>query len=170
MTSPSTVRIAKPEDKIEIWRLFMLGYQENAQFRISPQKVNFFLDRALNPNAIHPLDDGPRGAIGVIGEVGSLEGLAFVIFGNYWYSDERHLEELIVYVDPAHRRSRHAHALVNWMKFQSDLTGLPLVTGIISTERTEAKVALYERLLPKVGAFFLYGGKGSIHGSSAAFA
>jgi hypothetical protein len=173
MTSPSVVRIANADDKVELWRLFMLGYKENAQFSLAPSKVNFFLDRALCPSAIHPMDTGPRGAIGVIGTAGALEGLAFVIFSNYWYSDDKHLEELIVYVDPAHRKSRHAHALVNWMKLQSDLTSLPLVTGIISTERTAAKVALYERLLPRVGAFFLWtptGAKGSIHSSSAAFA
>jgi hypothetical protein len=172
MSSSSIVRIAKPEDKMEVWRLFRQGHAENGQFNLAPQKVDFFLNRALSPDSISPLDDGPRGAIGVIGPAGALEAIAFVIFGSYWYSDERHLEELLVYVDPAHRKSRHAIALVNWMKFQSDLTGLPLVTGIISNERTAAKVALYDRLLPRIGAFFLYNGKGgsSVRTSSAAYA
>lgn len=170
MTCPSIVRVAKPEDRQEIWRLFLQGHRENGQFELAPEKVDFFVNRALHPELIPEWDNGPRGAIGVIGSVGSLEGLVFVTIGTYWYSHARHLEEFIVYVDPECRRSSHARTMVEWMKHQSDITGLPLVTGIISNERTEAKVRLYRRLLPPVGAFFMYGGKGSVQGSSAAYA
>lgn len=152
MTCPSIVRVAKPDDRQEIWRLFLQGHRENGQFNLAPEKVDYFLSRALCPEAIPAWDTGPRGAIGVIGDVGALEALVFVTIGTYWYSHDRHLEEFIVYVDPECRKSTHARALVGWMKHQSDLTGLPLVTGIISNERTEAKVALYSRMLPKVGA------------------
>jgi GNAT superfamily N-acetyltransferase len=164
------VRVARPDDRQEIWRLFLQGHRENGQFTLAPEKVDYFLNRALFPDAIPEWDTGPRGAIGVIGDVGALEALVFVTIGTYWYSHDRHLEEFIVYVDPECRKSTHARALVSWMKQQSDFTGLPLVTGIISNHRTEAKVALYERMLPRVGAFFLYGNKGSVHSSSAAFA
>jgi len=170
MPCPSIVRVAKPGDHTEIWRLFLQGHRENGQFNLAPEKVEFFLSRALFPQSIPEWDTGPRGAIGVIGDVGRLEALVFVTIGSYWYSHDRHLEEFLVFVDPECRRSGHARALVDWMKLQSDRTGLPLVTGIISNTRTEAKVALYSRMLPKVGAFFLYGGKGSVHSSSAAYA
>lgn len=170
MTCPSIVRVAKPEDHVEIWRLFLQGHRENGQFNLAPEKVEFFLSRALCPQSIPEWDTGPRGAIGVIGDVGRLEALVFVTIGSYWYSHDRHLEEFLVFVDPECRRSGHARALVDWMKLQSDRTGLPLVTGIISNTRTEAKVALYSRMLPKVGAFFLYGNKGSVHSSSAVYA
>lgn len=170
MACPSVVRVARPEDRQEIWRLFLQGHRENGQFTLAPEKVDWFLNRALQPDLIPQWDTGPRGALGVIGDIGRLEALVFVTIGSYWYSHDRHLEEFIVYVDPECRRSSHARSLVAWMKSQSDVTGLPLVTGIISNHRTEAKVALYERMLPRVGAFFLYGNKGSVHSSSAAFA
>lgn len=170
MTCPSTVRVAKPADHTEIWRLFLQGHRENGKFSLAPEKVDYFLSRALHPEMIPDWDTGPRGAIGVIGAIGALEALVFVTIGTYWYSHDRHLEEFIVYVDPECRKSGHARELVDWMKRQSDVTGLPLITGIISSERTEAKVRLYRRMLEPVGAFFLYGGKGSVHGSSAAFA
>ena len=162
MTCPSVVRLSKPDDRQELWRLFLQAHNENGLFPLAPHRVNFFLDRVLYPELIHPMDTGVRGAIGVIGDVGHLEGMSFIIFGNYWYSEAKHLEELIVYVDPECRRSDHAKTLVTWMKNQSDVTHLPLVTGIISNSRTEAKCRLYQRLLPKVGEFFLYGGKGSL--------
>jgi GNAT superfamily N-acetyltransferase len=169
MPCPSIVRVAKPADHMEIWRLFLQGHRENGQFNLAPEKVEYFLSRALHPDLIPDWDTGPRGAIGVIGDVGHLEALVFVTIGSYWYSHDRHLEEFLVFVDPECRASGHARALIEWMKLQSDKTGLPLVTGVISNERTEAKVRLYRRLLPPVGAFFLYGGKGAVS-SSAAFA
>ena len=170
MACPSIVRVARPEDRQEIWRLFLQGHRENGQFTLAPEKVDYFLNRALFPETIPAWDTGPRGVIGVIGGIGELEALVFVTLGSYWYSHDRHLEEFIVYVDPECRRSHHARSMIKWMKDQSDVTGLPLVTGVISNERTEEKVNLYGRMLPKVGAFFLYGNKGSVHSSSAAFA
>jgi hypothetical protein len=170
MTCPSIVRIARPEDRQEIWRLFLQGHRENGQFTLAPEKVDFLLTRALCPQLIPEWDTGPRGAIGVIGDIGSLEALVLVMIDTYWYSNERHLGEYLVYVDPECRRSYHARALVEWMKHQSDKTRLPLLTGIISNQRTEAKVRLYQRMLPRIGAFFLYTPQSSVQSSSAAVA
>lgn len=163
MPVQSVVRVGRPEDHQEIWRLFLQGHRENGLFSLAPDKVQWFLTRALAPQVIPPGDTGPRGVIGVIGPVGgSLEGVVFVLISEFWYSSDKHIEELLVYVDPECRKSGHAKALVNWMKEQSDNSGLNLVTGIISNERTEAKCRLYQRMLPKVGEFFLYvGAKGA---------
>lgn len=154
MSCQSVVRLAKPEDSQEVWRLFLQAHNENSLFRLSPNKVQWLMNRILNPASIPPEDNGPRGVIGVIGPVGALEGLVFLLIGQFWYSDDRHLEELIVFTDPEHRKSNHAQAMVQWMKDQTQKTGLPLLTGIMSNTRTEAKVRLYSRMLPKVGAFF----------------
>src|SRR4051812_23870001 len=100
MTCPSVVRIAQPADHTEVWRLFLQGYRENGMFTLAPEKVDFLIMRALHPDSIPPWDTGPRGAIGVIGNVGSLEGVALVMLDTYWYSHDRHLGEYLVYVDP----------------------------------------------------------------------
>ncbi len=155
MTSPSAVRIAGPADYQEIWRLFLQGHNENGLFTLSPRKVDWFLIRALFPDQIAPDDTGTRGCIGVIGPVGKLEAVVFVTIGESWYSDDKYLEEFLVYVDPEYRTSTHAHALLDWMKQQVESTGLPLMTGIVSNNRTEAKCRLYRQRLPKAGEFFL---------------
>lgn len=163
MTStPSVVRPAGPDDHKEIWRLFLMGHNENGMFTLAPDKVEFFLQRVLYPDLIPDGDLGPRGVIGVIGPVGALEGLVFLTIGTYWYSHDKHLEEFLVYVDPECRQSGHAHALVQWMKDQVEATKMPLMTGIVSNHRTEAKCRLYRRMLPKVGEFFLLMPKGSM--------
>lgn len=152
----STVRKATQSDRQDVWRLLLQSHSENGLFSLSPRKVDYLLDRVLNPELIHPEDQGPRGVIGVIGDAGSLEALCFVILGSFWYSEEYHLEELMVFVDPEFRHSEHAKSLIEWMKHTSDTLGIKLVTGIMSNHRTEAKVRMYQRHLPKVGAFFMY--------------
>jgi len=156
----SIVRVATEDDRVEVWRLLLQGHKENGLFSLSPQKVDWFVTRLLQPNLIPEWDTGPRGIIGVIGGVGSLEALVVMTIGCFWYTDERHLEEMIVYVDPECRVSNHSKALIDWMKDQSTQTGLKLLTGIISNTRTEAKCRLYRRSVPKVGEFYLYNGKG----------
>ena len=135
--------------------MFFLAHQENGFFPANVKKVDWWLDRMLRPELIPPFDTGTRGVIGVIGN-GRLEGLAVLAIGQFWYTDQKHLEEYVVFVDADCRGSPHCAALIDWMKEQSKLTGLPLFTGITSNKRTEAKVKLYRRLLPPVGAFFLY--------------
>lgn len=163
MTCPSIVRIAKPDDHPGIWRLFLMAHNENGIFQMSPQKVEWFLTRALCPEFISPTDTGTRGVIGVIGPPNALEALVFVTIGEYWYSDQKHIEEFIVYVDPECRKSGHAKALLQWMQDQVEITGLPLVTGIMSNERTQAKCRLYARVFPKIGEFFYLAPKGGGH-------
>lgn len=156
----SRIRIAKSHDFDEVWRLLMAGHEENALFPLSPKKVEWFVNRMLNPESIHPEDTGVRGVIGVIGPVGALEGLAFIITGEFWYTEAKHLEELIIFVDPAHRKSNHAKSLLQWAKSLPNTTGLPLLTGILSNDRVEAKCRLYQRVLPKIGEFFFVSPKG----------
>lgn len=161
-SSPSVVRIATPFDRDECWRLFLQGHQENGLFALAPEKVDYLLYRCLFAAAIPPTDPGPRGVIGVIGRPGALEAMALLIIAEYWYTADKHLEEMLVYVDPDHRKSHHARALIGWMKAQAEVTGIPLLTGVVSHKRTQAKCALYGRMLPKVGEFFLYfGSKGN---------
>lgn len=154
--SPSVVRLATPADHQEIWRLFLQGHNENGIFQLAPDKVEYFIQRALFPKMIPPWDQGPRGEIRVIGPVGKLEAICFVIIGQFWYSHDYHIEELLVYVDPEFRHSDHSKILIDWMKKAAEKSGLPLLTGIMSNYRTEAKVRLYQRQLPKIGAFFLW--------------
>ncbi len=157
----SIVRTAGPDDYEEIWRLFLQNHHENGLFKINPQKVQWLLNRVLFPEAIPPGDTDTRGVIGVIGPVGALEALVFVTIGEYWYSSQKHISECTVYVDPECRKSGHAVALVQWMKDQAELTGLPLMTGIVTNHRTEAKCRLYRRMLPKVGELFMVSPNGS---------
>lgn len=162
------IKIAGPGDADEVLRLLAQGHAENGLFPYDMQKVTWWIMRFLHPELIEPWDTGPRGVIGIIKKGTHLEGLAILTVGMFWYASQRHLEEFMVYVDPEHRKKGHQKALIEWMKQQSALTGLPLVTGILSNHRTEAKVRLYEQSLPKAGAFFVFNHPTLTFGSSVA--
>ena len=156
MPTESIVRLATEADKLECWRLFLQAHKENGSFELAPEKVGWMLDRLINYDKIPNDDMGPRGVIGVIGDPGTLEGLAILVLSSFWYTNRRHIEEFVVFVDPECRKSNHAKSLIDWMKKQSDESRLPLLSGIISNTRTEAKCRLYGRMLPKIGEYFLY--------------
>jgi hypothetical protein len=158
MSSQSIVRPAHPLDYEQLWDLLRLLYKENGVFPLSEGKVDWILGRVLFPDTIPQDDTGLRGYIGVIGEKpgGTLEAFILLIICSYWYSDALHLEELSTFVHPNHRRSRHAQALLKYSKKMSDAIKIPLLIGIVSNKRTEAKVRLYRKYLPEAGSFFLY--------------
>lgn len=151
----TTVRIAAGADHNEIWRLFMQAHLENGLFKLAPEKVEWFLQRALFPQMIAPTDTGTRGLIAVIGPIGALEAIAFLMVGEVWYSNERHIGDCLIFVDPKFRKTNHGRLLLDWMLRQQAMTGLPLMSAVVSTVRTEAKCRLYARKMQKVGEFYL---------------
>jgi hypothetical protein len=153
ITIPSVaerVRLAVPEDAAEILEICRDVHEEIGIFKISERKVREALDEAF-------LKRG--GIIGVIGEPGQIEGCILLRIGQLWYTDEWMLEEKFSFVRPEFRRSRNAIHLVDFAKRCATELNLQLLIGIVSDERTQAKVRLYERVISKpCGAFFRYDG------------
>lgn len=165
--SPSIVRLATSEDYPEVARLLLQDHNENGVFAIDFSKIDWLLARLLRPELIAPQDTGTRGILGVIGPKGALEAVVAIVIGSPWYSSEKCLNDLLVYVDPNYRNSSHAKALIEWMKLQSTETGLKLISGVVTKERTAAKCRLYQRQMPtKLGEYFLHEPKSSVLTSS----
>jgi hypothetical protein len=157
-TQRADVRLGGPADEQEVCRLLLLAHAENAVFPASNERVIYHVRRFLNPHRIPKEDIGPRGVFGVIGKVGELAGVCMLGIGQMWYADQRHVEEYVIFVDPNYRSGSlgYANALIQWAKLQAHQAQKKLLTGILSNHRTEAKVRLYRRVLPKVGEYFLY--------------
>lgn len=147
MTAQSVVRLATLEDEPQIMVLCKLLHEENGLFPMDDDLVN---------ETIKLGTERRKGLIGVIGTQDHLEGIIFLQVSNFWYSTQPYLVELFNFVHPQHRRSNHAKALIEFAK-KCTTDDLKLVIGIISNERTAAKVRLYERQLgTPAGAFFVY--------------
>jgi hypothetical protein len=94
----------------------------------------------------------------VIGPKDNLEGSILIRLSSMWYSACPLLEEYWNFVHPDYRKSERAKYMVNFAKACADKMELPLLIGIVSNDRTEAKCRLYNRMLPKAGEFYLYRG------------
>ena len=148
------IRIAGPQDMDEIMALAMSACDENGFLNPNPARLAAEIWPALN------LDHGICAVIGKEG--GGIEGLVLLRIGNMWYSDNLVVEEKAIFIYPEYRAAKGGRAkkLCEFSKHVADMLGVPLIIGVLSNNRTEAKVRMYERILGKpAGAFFLYGAK-----------
>lgn len=146
------IRIARPEDLDEIMKLSVLGCEENGFLKANPAKLAAEFWPALHQ------DHGICALIGKPG--GQIEGLVLLRLGHMWYSDEPVVEEKVIFIHPEFRNAKGGRAkrLCEFSKQTADRLGIPLIIGVLSNHRTEAKVRMYERQFGKpAGAFFLYG-------------
>lgn len=152
---PLNVRIAGPQDTAAIYDLLTTRlYHENGVFSVCPEKVIETITHAT---------EGRGGVIGIIEENGEIAASIGMQLGQFWYSEDWHVEELWNFVRKEYRnhignerRSFYAKDLINFGKWFSEQMKMILNIGIISTERTEAKVRLYQRSLTPVGCFFMH--------------
>jgi hypothetical protein len=145
ITSP--VRKAALADRAEILEMCRENHRDNGQFTLSPVKVEAMVDKAFN-----------RGGtiIGLVGN-GRIEGMILLNIGQFWYTEDYCLEEIQNFVRPAYRKTTHAKDMINFGKRCSDELGIPLVIGVVSNERTRAKMELYRRQLGEpCGGYFLH--------------
>lgn len=150
MITTIPVRKARLSDRGAILAICEQNWSENGQFGLSMRKVEKMVDRAFS-------NDGC-----IIGTVGRdrIEGIIMLLISQFWYTDDWCLEETMNYVLPEYRRSTHAKDMISFAKRCSDEIGIPLVIGVVSNERTKAKIELYRRQLgDPCGGYFLYAKK-----------
>lgn len=145
------VRVATLYDLEDLLRM---GHELHAENGIMPLDENLIKKGAMD--AIN----GKASVIAVIGKPGRIEGAIHLAFQQFWYTADIHLSELWAYVRPQYRKSRHAHALIEFAKHMAIQFKVPLFIGVVSNERTEQKVRMYRRKLgAPAGAYFLFNGK-----------
>ncbi|MBN9433986.1 MAG: GNAT family N-acetyltransferase [Bosea sp.] len=145
--NPTIVRFAEPADADGIVSMIAELHDENGLFPLSRRRVEQFLRRYY---------DKQGAIIGVIGDVGAPVASIYLAFDQPYYSDAFFLNESWNFVRPEHRRSDYAKQLIAFAKHCSDQMKVPLMVGIVSNHRTEAKIRLYERSLEKAGAYFVH--------------
>ena len=148
------VRVGVPEDFYAIMNLALDLCKENGLFSPDMSKVEMEVWASLHQD---------KGIVGVIGEVGGpLEGFVLLRIGNSWYSGEEMLEERCVFVSKKFRKVRggRARRLCEFAKKVSEELGMVLLIGVLSSQRTESKARLYNRIFGKpAGVFYLHGRK-----------
>lgn len=150
MAIEMTVRVGEPEDVDDVMSLALSACEENGFVNPNPQKL---LEEIWHGLTL------ANGVVGIIGERGQPEGAVLLRLGAMWYSDDQVLEEKAIFIHPDYRSAKggRARRLCEFSKQVADLWKVPLIIGVLSNHRTEAKVRLYERQFGSPsGAFFLY--------------
>jgi len=141
------VRLATPKDEEKILDLLMLMHEENGLFEMDNDSVREMVRKVLNRE---------NGIIGVIDAEEEIEAAVCLVIDKLWYAKTWCLNDVFNFVAPKYRRSTRAKSLISFAKSYSDQVGIPLLMGIVSNVRTEAKIKLLERQMSKAGAFFIY--------------
>jgi len=152
-------RLGTPDDVDRMMTLTMTASDENSFIQPSPRKIL---------QDVYPALHKDRGMVWIIGpDEGPLEAAALLRITELWYSEDLVLEERGIYVHPhyRHKKGRRAHMLIDACKASAQQLGLPLLIGVLSNQRTEGKIRLYERQLgmPQAGAFFLFNAKTGVN-------
>lgn len=159
MDDDLSIWLCGPDDVHEVMQLAMLACDENALLKPSEEKLLYGIWPGLvRENAI---------CVAIGKEGGQIEGVMLLNIGQLWYSAEMILEERAIFIHPQFRRGKvgRAKKLAEYAKHVADMLELPLVIGVLSNERTEAKVRMYSRVFgSQAGAFFVYGAKTGHHG------
>lgn len=159
MTESPSVRIGTAADVHKMMDLALSACDENGFVSPDPKKLLSEIWPALNLN---------KGIVGIIGDENSdkLEGAVLLRVGTMWYSNSQVLEEKAIFIHPDYRSAKggRARRLCEFSKQAADSLSIPLIIGVLSNTRTEAKVRLYERQFGKPsGAFFLYNATTGLH-------
>jgi hypothetical protein len=151
------ITIATPDDVHDVMALALMACEENGFVNPNPQKLLQDIWPAVNRD---------HGLVAVIRGENGLEGALLLRIGTMWYSDDQVIEEKAIFIHPEYRNAKggRARRLSEYAKKVSDELGIPLVIGVLSNERTAAKVRMYERQFGKPsGAYWIYGARTGQH-------
>lgn len=150
MTENPTVIGATLSDLPEFMRLFRVMHRENGMFSLDEDCVVETFNRAVK---------NKEGVIGLIkGAAGDIRAMLYLLVTRYYYTQQFHLEELFNFVAPEHRKTNYADALLKYAGHCQKSLGIPLVIGVLTNSRMEAKVRKYRRHFGMpAGAFFVHG-------------
>ncbi|HQT62612.1 GNAT family N-acetyltransferase, partial [Acidiphilium sp.] len=142
------VRVGQPSDLPAMMAFLRDAHAENGMAPIAEDRVEPVLQCALAQW---------RGIVGIVDAPdGKIAGAVGLLVGKWWYSHEEHLEDIFTFVREDYRHMKMARPLLDFAKRAARELEMPLLMGVLSTDRTQAKVRLFERKLPMAGALFLY--------------
>lgn len=153
---PVSVRTADTEDEPALLALWLHDLRANAE-HIAPIDENKVLENiqagTRRRGGITVCIDGPdRTPVAMV----VLHPLEWHWSRGYFY------QEMVSYVHPDHRRSKHADDLMNYIKWASENMSTRMgsrfyvLCGVLGAWRTRAKIALYRRKFSQIGAAFLW--------------
>jgi GNAT superfamily N-acetyltransferase len=152
---PATVRIATERDEPALMELLRLDHAESAAM-VAP------FDEVHAQSFLYAATRERLSVIGVVDEPEGPVGMVYLINECWWFSPTWHVAERLLFVHPAHRRSRHGRDLLQFA--QSFVDGMSaelgytvyLISAVIGTRDVDRKAAMYGRMMTRGGGVYIH--------------
>lgn len=152
---PASVIIATEVHEPAIMELLLTDVRMNAE-HIAPVDAETILGNVRVATC-------GQGGIGLVipDASGKAIAVSILIPMQWWWSKSWYYQEMVTFVHPEHRRSRHVHDLMaaqQWMTDRASSSGnrIYLLCGVLGMNRVHAKVIMLRRKMRQVGWAFLY--------------
>lgn len=150
---PTGMRMATIGDEDRIYALFVVAHAENGYGTMDPIVVKAMIHRGCRGESIViALIDGPE----------RIEAAIALTPEKRWYASDAqenwHNTDLLLYVHPLHRRSRHAVKLFQFGKWWAEESKMPTILGVFAKDDMERKEALFSRYGKRVASSYEVGG------------
>ena len=150
---PSGLRMAAPGDEARLFALFVMAHAENGYGDIDVLHVQDVIARGCRSDGVViALVDGPERIEAAIGLHPDKQWYSSTDAKNWFHTD------LLIYVHPLHRKSRHAMKLLKFAQWWEHETNMPVVLSLMPKDDFEDKERLFERFSRKIGALYMIGG------------
>jgi hypothetical protein len=162
---PIRVRLAEPSDEEDLLDLCRAKHEEEAAqaafaFAFSEEKARGTLQRALLTRRNDP--DAGQAWCGVVGDCGRLEGSVYLSVQTRYDSDDAYLAEIWNWSYAQHRRGACPRLLIAFAQSLAASLKLPLVGGIVATDRESPKLRLLRRNgCQPLGSLYLFPAPGA---------
>ncbi len=152
---PPTVRVATEADEPALIELLRLDHAESAAM-VAPfdeQHVKSFIQAATRER----ID-----TIGVVDEPEGPVGMVRLTPECWWFSPDWYVAERLLFVHPAHRRSRHGRDLLQFARWFVDAMSAEvgytvfLISSVVGTHDADKKAALFGRKMQRGGGIYIY--------------
>jgi GNAT superfamily N-acetyltransferase len=153
---PKCIRMAQQGDEDRLFAIFAVAHAENGYGDMDPERVRDAIAKGcVGDGNVIALVDGPE----------RIEAVIALTPERRWYSTDKpsnyYSTEMLIYVHPLHRRTRHAARLFRFAQWWEQETKLPVVLNLMPKEDFPGKERLFARFGRRVGASFMIGGTDS---------
>jgi hypothetical protein len=153
MKFPDGLRMARRGDEDRLFALFAVAHAENGYGEMDAAKVREVIARGcVGDRVVIALAEGPERIEAAIGLHPQRQWYASDELSNYYNTD------LLIYVHPLHRRSRHATRLFRFAQWWERESKMPVILGLMPKDDLTGKEKLFQRFGRKIGASFMIGG------------
>lgn len=147
---PVGVRLARPTDRFQLYDLARMAHRESGYGELDETTIQDIINRGcLGKGCVFAVIEGP----------GRIEATIGLRLEKRWYvtdaAENWHHQDILFFVHPDHRNSRHAAALFNFASWWEQETKMPVVLGVTFSSDAAARERLYSRIGRKIGALFL---------------